>query len=319
MSKSPPTSGRARRQRRYFGYSAFIGFIVHGFFLEILDVIQPPQFINSLPPFVTSHASPQFITRLVALLVIVPVVFALLNLVLFAIPGLSRIPSATRNAAAAGANIFWRRLTGRPYATVFTPSQRGEDDFRELIMRELRNTNQIGLRLLTGHTMFHDEAESFIFEYLQSLAPAERAQKQCSVQLLDRDHPAWEQRTRWYVDHVLSHWKPSVGYEAYVARCRDVVADFQKLGFDVGLYSQEPLWRIHLFDRVVLVSWYKNGAEGHLTPCAVIPRGSRNRPNSLYEAFAAEFSSAKLTTLSSPGPSSSDASSRVISIAARTS
>jgi len=166
--------------------------------------------------------------------------------------------------------IFWKSLMGQePYPRNL---DRGKDEFKQDIIKNIQNSKKIYFLVLSAYTMFYDEREKFILEALENLDRKKLKEKDIKILLLNRESKQFESRGRWFVKKMRRDRAPYrvKDYKEYVLRCEDIEKELQDIVKPstenaICYYDCSPIWRLHIFDDMVYVSIYKDDVGGHLT------------------------------------------------------
>lgn len=176
----------------------------------------------------------------------------------------------------------------------FTVEERSADKYRVAMEEQIKKSKRIYLRLLSGHTMYFDEKETFILNALKNLSQKEIEAKNIKIQLMDRAADSFNERARKFVTLLEENNSPQrISYDEYLRRCKEVELKLiQTLGNErIKFYRRKYLWRLHIFDNVIFISTYSdepNLVEGHLSPAYSF---HREYDQSLFDAFLSEFNS----------------------------
>lgn len=176
----------------------------------------------------------------------------------------------------------------------YTREERSADKYRKAIEEQIKKSNRIYFRLISGHTMFHVKDEMFILDALRSIPDTERERKDIKIQLLDRRTVSFEERAKKFVETMERERRPErISYQEYVRRCELIEQEFIRLvkRERVCFYQRKYLWRLHIFDDRIFISTYcdkPEWVEGHLSPAYSFNRES---DASLFDGFLTEFNS----------------------------
>jgi hypothetical protein len=180
--------------------------------------------------------------------------------------------------------LYWGHLDG---------AKRNQQPYKNGLKRLLIQSRSLYFQLISGYTMAWDDQEEFILDVLRDLSPEDRMYKEFKVLLLDPDCVAFKRRAEWFIAQMNDHHskghhdKGRVDSVAeYVKRCKAIADELKRLGAEIRYYNYDPIWRIHLFDNVVLVSYYSDSKAGHQTSVNVFPRGDTD---GMYYAFLKRF------------------------------
>ncbi len=100
--------------------------------------------------------------------------------------------------------------------------------------------------------MVHEE-EQFISETLLGLPANVLNQKDIKVLLLDRDTEAWKKRADLLLKTRLANH--DIDMAGYLARCKEAESRLKRIG-KVEFYTEEPHWRLYIFDHRIFASRY---------------------------------------------------------------
>lgn len=187
---------------------------------------------------------------------------------------------------------FWQNRT----PIIFPPDARSGEKLKERIDRNIKTSRKIYFSLLSAHTMFYSDQETFIAEAIKSLSGTELENKDIKFLLLDRNQPSFKKRGEWFIQEMnLKRYAYRLrNYEEYLRCCNDIEKEIRKISPNTELkfYSRFPTWRMFIFDDELFVSIYQHQIEGHLSTVYVFKRVSDDPKNSLYWGFYAYFMSA---------------------------
>jgi hypothetical protein len=191
------------------------------------------------------------------------------------------------------------RLVNKFHKNIYLPSDREDDTYKNLIIKNITESNKVYLRLLSGYTMLWDQRESYIFKALQRLSREQLRGKDIRIQLLSREAPEFESRGRWYVEKMLreSALYRCDSFEHYKERCAEIETTLRTEFPEIKLefYNRTPLWRLHIFDDVMYASNYYvpdgEREEGHVTTAVLLSKEEMGTYNPVYVGLLREFES----------------------------
>lgn len=176
----------------------------------------------------------------------------------------------------------------------FTVEERSAEKYRTAMEEQIKKSKRIYIRLLSGHTMYYDERETFILEALKDLTGKELETKDIKIQLMDRNVDSFNERAVKFVALLEEKKSPQrISYDEYLRRCQKIESEIvDAFGKEiVKFYRRKYLWRLHIFDDVIFISAYSDEpclVEGHLSPAYSF---HKEYDPSLFNAFLSEFNS----------------------------
>lgn len=176
----------------------------------------------------------------------------------------------------------------------YTKAERSTKKYKQAIELQIKNSNRMYFRLLSGYTMFYDDREKFILKSLEDVFKKDKDSKNIKIQLMDRTMESFEERGRSFVDLMgEKDMSYKCSYEEYLGRCETIERNLKEIVGEenVSLYKRKYLWRLHIFDDKIFISTYSDLPElieGHLSSAYAF---SREYDPILFDGFCRDFES----------------------------
>jgi hypothetical protein len=171
----------------------------------------------------------------------------------------------------------------------FTAEEREFDNFKRQFKAHLLKSHTLDFLLLSGHTMFYDAKEIFIMKCLKEMGTSLR-ERPFRVLLLNPRCRAFHARAKMFIRSAEAELDPGRpdNEEVYFRRCKEIIEKFRTLGAVVRFYQIDSVFRLHLFEDTVFVSFYGQATGGHLT---MGYRFDKEDETSIYFGFKKYFDS----------------------------
>jgi len=180
------------------------------------------------------------------------------------------------------------------HTVVFPPTDRGSsEDFKKRVIKNIERSKRLYFLLLSAHTMFYDERETFIMDKIKNLPAQELKEKDIKFLLMDKNNTFFRKRGEWFVGEMrrLDYPYHVFTYNEYLNRCKEIEREILKIPINLKFYKTIPVWRLMLFDEELFVSIYQPEVEGHLSAIYMIKKISDHPKMSLYWGFYDYFTS----------------------------
>lgn len=193
-------------------------------------------------------------------------------------------------------NQIRQRITAKYYKIIagrkYTVEERSTERYKKAIIEQMKKSDRMYFRLVSGHTMYYDDREKFIIDALRDNFPVGVLDKKdIRIQLLDRSTDAFITRARDFV-RLMNENELTCSDDEYTNRCEFVIKDLERIvgSGKINFYTRKHLWRLHIFDDIMFVSTYSDAPliEGHLAPAYAFPKDC---VASIFEGFLNEFMS----------------------------
>ena len=166
--------------------------------------------------------------------------------------------------------------------------------FKNLMEDQIKKSNKIYMRLLSGRTMYFDGKEKFILDALKNLPPEKLRAKDIKIQLVEMDSPLFMERAGEAIAS-LGKTDPNkeISINEYIELCKNVEADLVKTFGEekTRFYQRKYLWRLHIFDDMILISNYGDGPSYLFDSVPFTYLFYRKRYSMMFDALLAEFNS----------------------------
>ena len=150
------------------------------------------------------------------------------------------------------------------------------------------------MRLLSGRTMYFDGKEKFILDALKNLPPEKLKAKDIKIQLMEMDSPLFNDRAGEAIA-ALEKTDPNkrISFNEYLELCKNIERDLTRtFGKDkVHFYQRKYLWRLHIFDDLILISNYGDSSNFLFNYLPFAYLFYRKRYSMMFDALLAEFNS----------------------------
>jgi hypothetical protein len=188
---------------------------------------------------------------------------------------------------------FWKSKKYVP--GVFSAEDRTTEIYKKRIIDNIETSKIMYFSLLSGHTMFFDETETFIINKIKKLPADELKTKDIRFQLMDRNQHLFKKRGEWFIKEMNEKRYPYrvTTYTEYLRRCDEIEREISQISSNIKVdyYKDFPVWRYFIFDKELFVSIYQPTIEGHLSMVYRIRKISEDSKKELYWGFYDCFTS----------------------------